>query len=82
MRRRLSSKPLLNKKGSRLLPFSTHSTRLSGSDFKQHDDRDDGADQNQGTRLDRGIQSAIPAGSTFSELFHNYSPTQRYMRTY
>jgi hypothetical protein len=45
MRGAVSSRPLHNKKGSRLLPFLTHSKCLSVSDFKQQDNRDDGADQ-------------------------------------
>jgi hypothetical protein len=44
-----------NKKGSRLLPFLTHSKCLSVSNFKQHHNRDNGTDQQQGTRLDRGM---------------------------
>ena len=42
-------------KGSRLPPFLTHSNYLSVRDFKQHDDRDDGTDQQQGARFDRGM---------------------------
>jgi len=42
-------------KGRRLPPFLTQSKRLSIRDFKQHDDRDDGTDQQQGARFDRGM---------------------------
>jgi hypothetical protein len=46
---------LHNKKGSRLLPFLAHSKCRSVSRFKQHDNRNHGAYQQQGTRLDRGM---------------------------
>jgi len=50
------------------------------SDFKQHNDRNDRADQQQGTCLDHGIQTAVPASSTFPEFFHKDSPTRKYTR--
>jgi hypothetical protein len=55
MRGTVSIRPLHNKKGSNRLPFLTHSKILSVSGFKQYDNRDNSADQQQGTRLDNGM---------------------------